>query len=121
VLGAWHLLSWATRIRNVLTDDTLSTGDKTAQTTVAVLFVLGGLVLVTASVALGRNAARDRAWSRVVAALAVVGSLYWWARVPFIASNDHPGSFIAVHVTLAIITSALSFWAFASVRDQVRE
>jgi hypothetical protein len=116
VLGAWHLLSWGTRIRNVLTDDTLSTGDKAAQTTVAVLFVLGGLTLV----ALGLTRL-DPARARIVQGLAIAGSLYWWLRVPFIARNDHSGAFIAVHVTLAVITTALSWWAFASVRARVRE
>lgn len=110
VLGAWHLLVWATRVRNVLADASLSGGDKAGQAGVAALFVLGGVALVAL-------AATDRARSQplVVRVLAVAGAAYWLVRTPFIATNDHPAGFIAVHVVLALVTAALSAWAFVSV------
>ncbi len=105
-LVAWTFLVWTTRIRNIWTDDSLTTSEQWGRTALAGSFtVLAVLVAV---------ALRGRApWLRAaVGALAGWTTVVWVVRAVGIATADHDGAFIAVHVALAVISVALSALAW---------
>ncbi len=101
-LVAWTFLVWTTRIRNIWTDDSLTTSEQWGRTALAGSFtVLAALV----AVALWRRAPWRRA---AVGALAAWTTVVWVVRAVGIATADHEAGFIAVHLVLAVISIALS-------------
>src|SRR5262245_20265577 len=110
-LVVWSLLIWTTRIRNIWTDDELSTGGQLGRTALALSFTV---LAVAAGVAVARRLAwRDRA----VHLLAGWTVAVWVARSIGIATADHDGAFIAVHLVLAAVSTAL---AIGAVREIAR-
>ena len=110
-LVGWSLLVWTTRIRNIWTDDELSTAGQLGRTALALSFTV---LAVAAGVAvLRRSAWRDRA-VRLLAGWTIG---VWVVRSVGIATADHDGGFIAVHLVLAAISIAL---AIAAVRETSR-
>lgn len=113
-LVAWTFLVWTTRIRNIWTDDALSTSEQWGRTALAGSFtVLAGAVVV----ALWRRAPWQRA---AVTALAVWTTAVWVVRAVGIATADHEAAFIAVHVVLAIVSIALSGLALREAAERRR-
>lgn len=109
-LVAWTLLVWTTRIRNIWTDAALTTGEQVGRTALAVSFTA-----LAAVVALGLW--RRAPWLRTaVAALAAWTVLVWLVRSVGIATADHDAAFVAVHLTLAAVSIALSAGAWTRVR-----
>lgn len=107
VCAAWMVFVWTTRIRNALGDATMS------DRALAGALTLSSLA-IAAAVALAWIGWRGRGlvWARViVASLAVV----WLVRGTQIALDDHPAGFIAVHVTLAVISIGLCVWVWREV------
>lgn len=104
-LVAWTFLVWTTRIGNIWGDDALTLGEKWGRTGLA-----GTFTLLAAAVAwaLWRRAS----WLRTsVAGLAAWTVAVWIVRAFGIATGDHEAAFIAVHIVLAIVSTALSAWA----------
>ena len=108
-LAVWSLLVWTTRIRNIWTDDALSTGEQWGRTALALSFT--GLAL-----AVGHAVYHRSSWLRpAVRALAGWTTAVWVVRSIGIATADHEGAFIAVHLVLAVISIAL---AALAVREE---
>jgi len=106
VFGSYCVLVWATRIRNALGQDDLSTGGKTVAVGVATMFTLGGLAVLVAALRRAHLAAAVR----VLAAVTVV---YWPVRVVQIALADHGAGFVAVHAALGVVSVALALLAWS--------
>lgn len=102
VLSAWTLFVWVGRLRNIAADEALAGWELAWRAGLAAMFV--GLALaVVAAVFVSRLALRSAA-----VALAGLGIVVWAVRGVDIALGDHPASFIAVHLVLAVVTTALS-------------
>ena len=111
-LAAWTVLVWTTRIRNIWTDDALSTGEQWARTLLALSFT-------ALAVAVAAAIARRASWLRpAVAALAAWTAAVWLVRSVDIATGDHSAAFVVVHLALAVISLALSAWAWSAQRVQ---
>jgi hypothetical protein len=105
-LAGWSVFVWATRIRNALGQDDLSTGGKAVAVGVASAFTVGGIALLVAAL----RRAQLVAAVRVLAAVTIV---YWPIRVVQIVLADHGAAFVAVHVALGVISVGLALWAWA--------
>jgi hypothetical protein len=106
-LVAWTFFVWTTRIRNIWTDDSLSTSEQWGRTALAGSFtVLAALV----AVALWRRArqASSSSLRTAVGALAAWTTVVWIVRAVGIATADHDAAFIGVHVVLAVVSITLS-------------
>jgi hypothetical protein len=106
VFAGWTLFVWATRIRNALGQDDLSTGGKTVAVGVASAFTVGGIAVLVAAL----RRARLVAAVRVLAAVTIV---YWPIRVVQIVLADHGAAFVAVHAALGVISVGLALWAWS--------
>ena len=102
VLCAWSLLVWTTRIRNIWTDDALDTGEQWARTALALSFTALALA------AGGAVLARRPWWPTAARVLALWTIGVWVVRAVGIATADHDGAFIAVHLVLAALSIALA-------------
>jgi len=113
-LVIWSLLVWTTRIRNIWSDDELSTADQWWRTALAMSFTLLALVV---GVALYLRST----WQRpVVLALAVWTIGVWVVRSIGIATAEHDGAFVAVHLVLATVSIGLAVLAARELRAQVK-
>ena len=105
---------WTTRIRNIWTDDDLSTGGQWGRTALALSFT--GLAL-----AVGHAVYHRSSWLRpVVLALAGWTTAVWVVRAVDIATGDQDAAFIVVHVVLGAISIALAGLAAREVREVPR-
>lgn len=97
-LAAWSILVWTTRIRNIWTDDALSSGEKWGRTALALSFTVLAVTVLYAVV-------RQVSWrASAVRLLAGWTIAVWVGRSIGIASADHDGAFIAVHLVLALVS-----------------
>ena len=105
-LAAWTLLVWTTRIRNIWGDDALTTSEQWGRTALALSFT----VLALAAAHGAWHATRWRVLvTRLFAGWTVA---VWVVRSIGIATADHDGAFIAVHLVLAVVSFALSVAAW---------
>lgn len=112
-LAVWTFLVWTTRLRNIWTDDDLSTGQQWGRTALALSFTA---LAVAVGVALWRRAP----WLRsAVGALGAWTTGVWLVRTVGIAANDHSAAFVAVHLVLAVVSITLSAWAWRSTTPEV--
>jgi hypothetical protein len=114
-LSAFTVLVWTTRIRNIWTDEELSTAGQIGRTTLALAFTAFAVATVAAWVRARRARAlrdRDRLLIRLFAAWT---SVVWVVRGVQIALADHDPAFVAVHTALAVASIALAVWADRSV------
>lgn len=123
VFLVWSLFTWVGRLRNVLTDETLSGAERTGPLLLAASFVLPALVLA----ALwwrhvgGRWTGRDiapvaPALRTATLAFAAWTVAVWVVRAVDIALfSDHEVGFVVVHTVLAVVAIALSVAAGASL------
>jgi cobalamin synthase len=108
-LCAWTLLVWTTRVGNIWGDDDLTTGEKWGRTGLALSFTV---LAVAALVAVLRRAP----WrGTAVKALAGWTIGVWVVRSFGIATGDHEGAFIAVHLVLAAVSITLAVLAVREV------
>ena len=109
-LTAWSLLIWTTRIRNIWADDELGAGEQWGRTLLALSFTV-------LAVAVGWAVVRGTAWRRhAVVALAGWTIAVWVVRSIGIATADHDGAFIAVHLVLAVVSAGLAVLAVREAR-----
>lgn len=101
--GAWNVVIWATRARNIVGDDGLSSGAKAAWMVPVVGFFLAGLLALLAWWR-GRDG-----YARPLALAAVATLLYWPVRAVLVLVGDRTGGFKAVHVVLALISVGLAY------------
>ena len=104
-LAVWSLLVWTTRIRNIWTDEELNTGEQWTRTALALSFTV--LALAVGHAVYHRTTWRPTA----VRALAGWTIAVWVVRSVGIATADHDGAFIAVHLVLAVISITLAVLA----------
>jgi hypothetical protein len=110
-LAAWSLFVWMTRIRNIWSDDELSTGQQWSHTALALSFTVLAL-------AVGWAVVRSAPWREpVVLVLAGWTIAVWIVRSIGIATADHDGAFIAVHLALALISIGLAALAIREERQ----
>lgn len=111
VLSGWTVLVWTTRIRNIWTDDSLSTSGQLWRTAIAVVFTAFAAVTIGEWVRARRTgvvAARAATWIRAFAAWTVV---VWLIRGVQIGVADHGAAFKIVHTALAVVSIGLAWWA----------
>ncbi len=110
-LAVWSLLVWTTRIRNIWTDDALTSGEQWGRSALATSFTVLAL-------AVGHALHHRTSWRRpAVLALATWTILVWAIRSVGIATADHDGAFIAVHLGLAAVSSVLAALAIREARQ----
>lgn len=110
VLAGWTFLVWTTRIRNIWTDDDLSTSGQVGRTVLALAFTAFAVATVVAYV----RARRAPAWSwtaALVRAFAVWTVGVWAIRAVQIGMADHGIGFEVVHTVLAVVSGLLALWA----------
>lgn len=111
-LSAWTVLVWTTRIRNIWTDDSLTTSGQLWRTALAGAFTV--FAVVTAGAWLRARRA-DRATSSFlpvwIRAFAVWTIVVWSIRAVQIGGAGHGVAFKAVHTMLAIVSVGLALWA----------
>ena len=100
-LLVWTIAVWASRIRNVLTDDDLTAFDQSWRIGVAVVFLgLAGAVI-----------AKQR-WA--LPTLLVWTVVFWLARGIGILVDDHDAAFKLIHSVLALVSFGLVAWVASS-------
>lgn len=110
VLSAFTLLVWTTRIRNIWTDEELSTTGQVGRTALALAFTAFALASLWAWWQARRGPVLS--WApALVRAFAVWTVGVWVVRGAQIALADHDAAFVAVHTVLAISSIALAVWA----------
>jgi hypothetical protein len=108
-LVAWTFLVWTTRIRNIWTDEALTTGEQWARTALAGSFTVLAVAVVVALV-------QRATWLRLaVGALAAWSVLVWVVRSVGIATADHDVGFVVVHLVLAVASAVLGGLAWREV------
>ena len=113
-LAVWSLFVWTTRIRNIWTDDELSAGEQWSRTALSLSFTVLAVGVLYAGL-------RDRPWRRsIVLVLGGWTIAVWVVRSIGIATADHDGAFIAVHLVLALVSAALALLAIRQVRGAAR-
>ncbi|MDZ7675845.1 MAG: hypothetical protein U5K30_12360 [Acidimicrobiales bacterium] len=110
VLAVWTFLVWTTRIRNIWTDNSLTTGGQVWRTALALAFT----AFAVATVAAWARARRAAPWSAsgwLVRAFALWTTGVWVVRAVQIANADHDLAFVLVHTALAVVSIVLAVWA----------
>lgn len=111
VLSVVTVLIWTTRIRNIWTDDSLTTAGQLGRTSLSLsftLFAAGGLWLCWDA----RRSGTARSWTPAfVRAFAAWTTVVWGVRAVQIATAGHEVGFVVVHTLLAIASIALAVWA----------
>ena len=111
----WTLFVWATRIRNIWTDDSLTTAGQVGRTALVLAFVLPAV-----AVAAGLVARRGGAWlTWVIRAFAAWTVGFWVVRLVGIAPHGHSAAFVAVHAVLAVVSSVLAIAAWRTTMPAV--
>lgn len=104
ILSLWTFLVWTTRIRNIWTDDDLTTGAQLWRTALAGVFT----VFAIGTVVLWRRGHDAAAWVRAFAVWTVG---VWAIRAIQIGLADHGAAFKVVHTVLAVVSTCLALWA----------
>lgn len=120
VLALWTLLVWTTRIRNIWTDDELSTVGQVGRTALALAFT----AFAVGTIALWVRARQGATWASaagVVRAFALWTVGVWVVRATQIALADHDLAFVVVHTVLAVVSIGLSVWAVRSLTPAAGE
>ena len=119
-LSVWTVLVWTTRIRNIWTDDSLSTSGQLWRTAIAVVFTAFAAVTIGAwarARRAGGAAAPLAAWIR---AFALWTMAVWVIRGVQIGVADHGAAFKIVHTALAVVSIGLAWWADREVHRTPR-
>ena len=110
----WTLFVWSSRIRNVWTDEDLSTGGQLLRTGSAIVFLAFGITL-TAMLWRRRPEPLDPLGQRVLVAFLAWTVAFWLIRGIGIIVDDHTTSFTVIHTILMIISIGLAAWAATTV------
>lgn len=112
LLSAWTLLVWTTRIRNIWTDDSLTTSGQVWRTVLAGVFTAFAVVTIGAWLrARGSTDTSSRLLPPWIRAFAVWTIAVWSIRAVQIGGADHGFGFKVVHTVLAVVSVALALWA----------
>ena len=97
-LAVWTVLIWIGRVRNIVT----AHGAIAELLVPALLTALGIVTLIRPK--------------QVAIVLAAVTAAVWVVRVPLLLVHDHDAAFVIVHMVLATVSLALSWWTFTQLR-----
>jgi hypothetical protein len=114
-LSVFTLLVWTTRIRNIWSDDSLSTTGQIGRTALSLTFTafaVGVLWLWWQARSSGRAPGSASLVVRLFAAWTIG---VWAVRVIQISSAGHDAAFVAVHTLLAVASTVLAIWAVLSM------
>lgn len=117
-LAAWSVFVWGTRLRNIFTDDELSTSGQLGRGAIAVVFLLGAAGLVWLLVR--RRRGLDGRQRSMVVVFALFTIAYWIVRDLQILVADHSVGFKVVHTVLAVVSIAASVLALRFVQPRSR-
>lgn len=114
-LSVFTLLVWTTRIRNILTDDSLSTSGQVGRIALSLTFTAFAVAVLWLWWQ-GRSSTRVPEGASLVVRLFAAWTIAVWAvRVVQIASAGHDAAFVAVHTLLAVASTVLAVWAARAV------
>lgn len=114
-LSVFTLLVWTTRIRNIWTDDSLSTSGQVGRTALSLTFTAFAVAVLWLWWQ-GRSSGQVPEGASLVVRLFAAWTIGVWAvRVVQIASAGHEAAFVAVHTLLAVASTGLAVWAARSV------
>jgi len=103
----WTFLVWASRVRNIIDDEKLSSGGQAWRLAAAAVFVVLALVVFVA---------RLRQWGAATSLLGglVVWTTGWWSvrGVGILLDGNHAVGFKVVHTVLMIVSIGLAMWAW---------
>lgn len=109
-LIAWTLFVWASRIRNIWTDEDLSTGGQALRTGFAVVFLL--LALATGARLWIRRGSGLEQFDRWLIGAFITWTIgFWLVRGIGIIVDDHSAGFTVVHTVLMAISIGLAILA----------
>ncbi len=112
VLSAWTVLVWTTRIRNIWTDESLTTSGQLWRTALAGVFTVFAIVTVGAWLRARRaNRATSSFLPVWIRAFAVWTIAVWSIRAVQIGGADHGLGFKVVHTAPAVVSVGLALWA----------
>ena len=110
-LSAFTLLVWTTRIRNIWTDESLSTSGQVGRTALSLTFTAFAVAVLWLWWQ-GRTRGRAPGSASLVVRLFAAWTIGVWAvRAVQIASAGHDAAFVAVHTLLAVASTVLAVWA----------
>ena len=113
-LLVWTLFVWSSRIRNIWTDDDLTTGGQVLRTGYAVVFLAFGVAMVVL-VWRGRPEPLSPMGQRVLAVFLAWTVVFWLVRGIGIIVDDHTTSFTVIHTVLMVISIGLAAWAATAI------
>lgn len=110
-LAAFTLFVWTTRIRNIWTDDSLTTAGQLGRTALSLTFTAFAVAVVWLWWHGRRTGAVAAIAGPIVRGFAAWTIGVWAVRAVQIASADHGAAFVAVHTALAVGSTVLAVWA----------
>ena len=113
-LIVWTVFVWASRIRNVWTDDSLTTQGQVVRTVIAIIF-LSFAVAAARVLWVRRNDDLGRGDRALLGSFVVWTVGFWLVRGLGIIVDDHSASFTAIHTVLMLISWGLSWLAWSAV------
>ena len=116
IFGAWTLLVWLSRVRNVWADDDLSGGGRASRVAVAAVFIALAAVIVVAFYRPAADPNRARWALRVLCSWTIA---FWIVRGAGILLDDHDAGFLTVHAVLMAVSIGLATWAWPRAREDV--
>ncbi len=115
-LSAFTLFVWTTRIRNIWTDESLTTTGQLGRTALSVTFTAFAVAVLWLWWQGRRRGSVDPIVSPVVRMFAAWTIGVWAVRAVQIATAGHDAAFVAVHTALAVVSTVLAVWAVQDVR-----
>lgn len=110
-LATFTLFVWTTRIRNIWTDESLSTAGQVGRTALSLSFTAFAVAVVWLWWQGRRTGSVAPVAGPIVRAFAAWTIGVWAIRAVQIASADHGAAFVAVHTALAVGSTVLAVWA----------
>jgi hypothetical protein len=98
--GAWTIFCWATRVKNAMGDDDMGSAAKAAVVVWSAVLVAAGIAVIAARTA------------PVVRAVLVLTTGSWAVATVSMLVGGRGAAFVAVHLTLAVISIALGLAAY---------
>jgi hypothetical protein len=110
LFGAWNVLMWGARVRNIVIDPDLDATARLLWSVPAVFFAVGG------ATALLHRFVGGAVVRRVVLVTAAGTVLYWPVRTVLLLGNGRSRGFVVVHLVLAVVSVGLGVGVLRRLR-----